>query len=1253
MSTTIKAAKPVNNINKNVTASAVSVSGPKANIVPTVTQVTESLDNKKGLDMKVQFSSLIKLEELRTVTMPVRVNAAGSLILLKVAKDEEGNKVPSAPENSIFGGGEYVKVKFGDTWVVVKSIILSDYRTELVSQIDLTSGNTRIHEYFAVSGVDNTIISVCKYGKNAKKGTVLSTLKKDATSFIVENVLNPGTDGIAIWTPWCSSVHHADDQIGWGMKSARKVWKLVKKAAKRQGLKIDEVLDEAVLRMPWLMNDALLFVNRQPVHDSECIQELRMVVTDSPFAAPSVTPDLMKAEGGDEDGDAPAVFTGRMKASVAGFLAKVMENFENRADCGPLKVYGMDYTTGTSEGSKGGKVVDVSLENVTYSKGNVWDDFLGFQVKGIVGLLATAIWQYAWGFARLLTTEELIGFAHDCIARDTASILTEGDVVEVSRLKQKIAKTNSLLTSIRFSSTSNKGERIARLALEITYRVFRDMFEHVFDARKGGELSYDPIDNLKALSRTGRFDWVGMEKAGIWVAPLKEVARRSWIMSTNAEGKESPKYSIREIIEKHDPIYFNFVSDRARGWKKDSEAALRLIDTFTKEGLDPIVKSLYLENGFIHNPIIEVSSKRVTPDEKGEIYNMLADARMGRVFKVGPSNMKEMIDFLDSYGIPITIESDERTKSMNLVYKGIKGFLPTIKVSQNVKGFDGKVSPYPGHLVKVGTTLRACPPMLIHDGVNPFMRTTDDIVYDGWGSKFPGVDAEKFQILPFHGILAHIILGIGFQELTPKEFVKKCTAEIRRFLQELEWVRNEASSKVFTDMVTFSMREANLSPDWCSLIKERVAVALYEAGFSLYAVSKNEPMSKFLYNDPDLGVPRAVAAYDVFWPLRTERRYDREALSTLRNLREFEVPSFSNVSSTHGLEMSNLKYRAMVTMAFFNTEANKHGVDPVDFTPSGIKKSVSCDITWAWKTLRDKEIFMSELDEKDTKEVNKLVKEQERLGLPVISEVRIDDDIMVEMHKLPVEWGREDMEGVTFKANFPGTKSMVKPMGRQLVASYAPIKTFNGFQSRLKATQEGLEGKTFESFQEEVEAAIALSKSQVILIDGVMPADSIVSKGAWSLIAEAAASRISEGFVLETNDPQEIVDTVIPAISAKLEGEGKPGDGKMLIYYVTEDSIHPVMGPDGKTLRAVVGDIPMYRIPFEGAFSGKMTKYRQGGIEKLGHIERGLIGEGPEMTKAQREEFAVRMYNLSKAVEAYDEGTVEESSFILAEFEEF
>lgn len=248
-------------------------------------------------------------------------------------------------------------------------------------------------------------------------------------------------------------------------------------------------------------------------------------------------------------------------------------------------------------------------------------------------------------------------------------------------------------------------------------------------------------------------------------------------------------------------------------------------------------------------------------------------------------------------------------------------------------------------------------------------------------------------------------------------------------------------------------------------------------------------------------------------------------------------------------------------------------------------------------------------------------------GRSVIRKEPVDDEITITRYLVPVEFGEvaEDMEGKTFKGNAPGTKSQIKCMGVRLVASYTPIKSLKTLPARLAAK----------------------GKSQVVELHGVVPADTIVAKKAWSLIVEAAASRLDNGFHLDTTDKNEVVRRVIPAIREALVAEGKPSDGKMYIYRVTEEGIFPLTGPDGKVLRAVVGTMPLYRTRFESGLGGTMTKFRKGGLGKLGHIERVLIGEVPNITDAQREEMALIVHDLGNALKEVPQTQYVDEEFIL------
>ena len=1166
----------------------------------------------------VNIATTLRLENLREVTQTVTVNANSTVILLTiVAQDvvqEDGSikevMVPFVPTNSIFGDGSRVRIQYGKTWQVVKSLVLSDLPQEKVRKMVITGGRTGFVDYIAVRGVDSHILDMVKYGKKARPETVLETAKKRASALIVSQVLNPGTKGIGIWSPWASNHRLELDQVGYGIKASKKLWRLALEAAKREGVSVDAKTASLVFNMPWLMNDALLFVNRQPMHSGLCLQGLRLVVLDVPFAAPVVHPTLMKMMLGDEDGDPSAVFTGANKATMRSFINRVVSNIKGRKDVGAKKVYGIGYTEGNTLGKKGDKAVDVSLKNVTFDKGNLWSDFQGFKVKGIIGLLCTEIWKYAWAFARLLTESELVAFGKQSIEIDTLA-WGEAGSAEGARLLKRIEDMKAWLHPVRFAPDSQfKSEFIAQLALELTYRVFELMFEHVFDARKGKALAYNPLDNLTSLSRTGRFDWSGMEAEGLWTAPLKLVASRIWTLKVSMEGKEYPSYDLKGVIAEHDPIYFNYVADRGNGGKKDQNGVVALMEIMIRKGMDPLVDSLYLKGGFIAKTVVPVPARMMEAAPQHTSYNMLEDAKPGPVFNTGPANIKQVHSYLAECGVEVKIGYDEN--GTYLECGNVRQVLPIKEISANIEGFGARLSEYKGHIIKTGTVTRACPPVLIHEALNPFATMQGKMVQTNRKDKFPGLDSKRFLVLNVYGVMAHIILGCAQEGHTQTQFVRKSCARIRAFINKCELVRNVTAEKVFADMLTVNLRKTGIGNDWVTQAEDLTAVALHEAGFSLYAVSKNDPMSKFVKIDSNLGVPRLVAAYDAFWALRTARRFDREALATLRQLREYSAPQMSKVTGPgfDGHQMAD--GRQMVTLAFFNSADNEGGHDPVDFTPSGMTKSATKDTHWVWMSLYEKDTFLENLDEVDRAEVIKFIRNIKASGFDIKKEEQIDDELFVTKYRVPVEWGKEDVSGITFKANFPGTKSQVKPTGRQLIASYTPIKSYNTLEKRMAATD----------------------KSRVILVDGIMPADTIVAKGAWSLIAEAAASRLEGGFVLETSDPEEIVTQVIPAISAKLEAEGKPGDGKMYIYRLGDDVIEPVM--DGnKVLRAVVGEVPMYRIPFESDHSGAMTKYRRGGgIAKLGHIERGLVGELPTITQEIREEFAYAMNSVKQAVEA-------------------
>lgn len=1202
------------------------------NVTETVVSAPACAPSERNLSMKT-----LSLGDLRVVTASVRVATMGNVILLGVATQEvpvadghggftiKHNKVPVVPSNSIFGKGEYVRVQYGKCWFTVKSIDIEKCQLELVRQFDTTGGQVRFKDFYAVRGVDSHILNICRYGKNAVPATVAKTARIRATQFLDKNVINPGTDGVCVWTPWASTWNHDYDQIGLGVRAARKFWSLVLDACTREGVEVSEHVSKIVFEKPWLLNDSGIYVNRQPTHDSENLAILRIVVTNSPFAAPTVTPELMKAMAADEDGDACSKFTGRRAATCTHIIGQVMSNLANRLDVGPLTTFGIGYKSGNTSGVKGNKAIDVSLQNVTYTTGNLWNDFQGFKTKGIIGMLCTSVWQYSWAFSRLLSTDELVAFGTESISRDTVELVTASKA-DAKRLNRRIEKMNTMLKGIAINA---KSERVAQLAGELTYRVFRDMFEHVFDARKGDVLAYDPLENLKALSSTGRFDWVGMEAAGLWTSPLKLVSTRIWQTAISMNGNEYPKYSLRQVIAQYDVEFYHFVADRSNGWKNDQQGVQALMTSFIETGLDGLVSSLYLQRGFIPRNVIDVPVKYNTPQEKGELYNLLEDARPGRKFNVGPSNMAEALSYLRQCGIEVEVTKDAQG-TMFLSMGNIKQMLPSMKVIPNNMTISGTAPEYPGHVIHTGTTVRACPPVLVHTALNPFATMADKLEQKNRKDKFPGLDHSGFTLLNFYGVFAHTILGAAQEGLTPVQFVRRAVARITAFVNQLELVRNDAAESVFGDMVRVELRKSGISSDWFSLSEDYTAKALFEAGYSLYAVSKNNPMAKFVKVNKDLGVPSIVAAYDVFWPLRTARRYDREALAVSRQMRRFSSPSINTVKSTHGLEGVFAPHKQMVTMAFFNSPDNDGGHDPVDFTPSGMLKSASDDITWVWMSLEEKNRFFAQLEDEDLKKVYSLIRNLKASGREIVKDEQIDEELLVPKFCIPVEWGVEDMGGVTFKGNFAGTKSQVKPMGRQLIASYTPIKSYNTLDARLAST----------------------GKSQVILIDGVMPADTVVAKGAWSLIAQAAASRLNEGFVLDTHNPEEIVTRVIPSISQALEAEGKPSDGKMYIYRLGDDCIEPVTGPDGKVLRAVVGEVPMYRIPFEADFSGGMTKFRRGqGLEKLGHIERVLINEVPVISPADRVEFALAMHDLKQALENLPTSTVEfEDDFFEEEF---
>lgn len=1186
----------------------------------------------KGLNMNIATS--ISLCDLRVVTQHVKVSSAGTVALLEVATQEtmvaspnggfvvKEVKVPMVPSNSIFGNGEWVRIQFGKSWHTVKSVVLDMKNCELVQQFDNTGGTVRMKEFFAVRNIPAEVLAMARYGKMAMPNQVIKVASKRAADFVVNTLLTPGMQGINVWSPWASSWKLELDQVGYGVNAARTIWRRAVNVGRKMGIEISEHIENLVLNMPTLMNDANMFVLRQPAHSSDNLMPMRIVVTDSPLAAPQVTPELMKLMGGDEDGDGSDQFTAEETASLRSFINKVMANIACRRNCALLAVYGLDYRDGSTLVNYKGETVDVSLDSVTFDTPKLWNDFQGFKVKGVIGLLCTTIWQYAWAFCRLLTEDEIVQFAKDNMSREEAVMVLASDDVKHLHARS-IAKLKKLVTQVTIASPKLKAERLARLGTELTYRVFRDMFEHVFDARKGGSLAYDPIVNLKALSSTGRFDWDGMEAEGIWTAPLRLVASRIWATAVTEDGREYFKYSLREVIAQYDPIYFHFVSDRGNGWKNGFSAVQNLLDNIITGGLTPMVQSLYLQGGFISKPVVAVPDTYLQSPELGDVYDLLSLAKMGRVFQTGPQNMGDVISFLKGVGVNVSFGRDDQ--GLFLQCGRARKFLPNFVIEANLSGFgDGIVTPYVGHIIKTDNTLRAAPPVLIHESVNPFASTGNTLQQKNFKSKFPGINPDKFVVLNIYGVIANIVLGAAQDSENEAQLAGKAAARIREYLNKCELIKNDVGQSVFGDMLTVELRKSGLSSEWYSLIEDYTALALYEAGFSLYAVSKNKPMAKFLAIDPALGVPRLVAAYDKFWMLRTARRYDREALSTARNLRHIANPIVSNITDNLGLDDAFTGYCQNVTVAFFNNEANVGGHDPIDFTPAGMDIVRSDDVTWVWMSKLEKDEYMEGLDDATRQKAYSHIYGVINSGRSVTRKEQVDDDIIISRYLVPVEFGEDDMEGKSFKGNAPGTKSQIKCMGVRLVASYTPIKSLNTLPTRLEAK----------------------GKSQVVELHGVVPADTIVAKKAWSLIVEAAASRLDNGFHLDTTSKEEVITRVIPAIREALVAEGKPADGKMYIYRVTEEGIFPLTGPDGKVLRAVVGTMPLYRTRFESGLGNTMSKFRKGGLEKLGHIERVLIGEVPTITKEQREEMALIAHDLSNALKEVPQTQYVEEEFI-------